>query len=325
MFFRVDEHCHTPLQMEKAASLVGWSDLHCFQTGNSGFYARVQAVINHRFGVLTLTSTGEAIYTGGRPQKYNNFCMTNNFGTGLWDHGVEVRPGTLFGMNPKDDANFFFPVGSMLSFMACVEDIEKSVGVLEKLFPGKGAVAHNYLSRFNELLIRPVDHRRFYNAVQQRLLNPVEDASGTDFQTLIAMLAQIALDADKQLVRRCPGRIDFIRELVEDQMVNNSFAGMNLEMVANSLATSPRTLHQATSDAAGMGPMDLLRYCRLEQVRRVMTDKPSRECWQEQTGLKATAGNVFKHFGMTHQSRAGAAYKEVFGVTPKQDQLDHSN
>ena len=116
-----------------------------------------------------------------------------------------------------------------------------------------------------------------------------------------------------------------IRELVEEQMANNSFVGMTLDNIATSLATSARTLHEATSQTTQIGPMDLLRYCRLEQVRRVLTDAPSREAWIDQTGLKATAGNVFKHFGMSHQSRAGAAYKDLFGVSPKQDALDHSN
>ena len=47
------------------------------------------------------------------------------------------------------------------------------------------------------------------------------------------------------------------------------------------------------------------------------------EAWTDETNLKPTCGNIFKYYGLG--GKAGLAYKELFGVTPKQDQKDSLN
>jgi AraC-like DNA-binding protein len=84
---------------------------------------------------------------------------------------------------------------------------------------------------------------------------------------------------------------------------------LSLDLVANSLCVSKRSLNYYCHDFFGVAPMELMRLARLSSVRRSLRARhaPDRAIWK-------TAGD----YGFWHPGRFAVAYREHFGESPSQ-------
>ena len=270
---------------------------------------------------MEFDSHQELYYSGGRNTLVNSFSILDDVGI---DHGTQVRPGAMGGMaEQKNYESFTVPVGKMHIFCPLKTEIKEVLKSIDVISPGQGALAAERIDRFNELMLLPLDYAWLESAIRRRCYERVPDPTGTDFKTVMTLIAQCVVRAKGTHIKQLPQRVTLIRELVEAQVARNCFIGMDLEDVAKEISTSARSLQLSCKETADIGPMDLLRNVRLEQARRLLTDKVAAEAWTHETKLKPTCGNIFKFYGLS--GKAGLAYKELFGVTPKQDQKDSLN
>lgn len=322
MFLEIKEDCRKAAELEKACGSFGWADLSIIPTTTcENFRTKLDGCVNFRYVAMRFESQQELYYSGGHNTGFRSFCVLDDVGQ---DHGGQVRPGAVGGMAvPKDHESFTTPIGVMLLLSAPETEIMQVLNAIDLISPGQGALARDRIDKFNELMLLPLDYALLESAIRRRCYDRVPDPTGTDFKTLVTLLAQCVVRAEHRKIVRRPERVTFIRELVEAQVTRNCFVGMNLDDVAKELSTSARTLQLSCAETANVGPMDLLRNVRLEQARRLLTDKVAAEAWTRETKKKATCGNIFKFYGLG--GKAGLAYKEMFGVTPKQDQKDSLN
>jgi len=323
VFLEIADDCRRAVELEQSCAKFGWPDLTVTPTGNGAkdFCTKLTGVVNYRFVAMQFESYQELYYCGGRNSTVNSFCVLDDVGI---DHGTQVRPGAMGGMaEQKNWESFVVPVGRMLLFSPLKTEIETVLKSIDALSPGQGALAAERINKFNELMLLPLDYAWLESAIKRRCYHRVPDPTGTDFKTVMTLIAQCVLRSKGTRIKQLPQRVTLIRELVEAQVARNCFAGMDLEDVAKEISTSARSLQLSCKETADVGPMDLLRNVRLEQARRLLTDKVASEAWTTETSLKATCGNIFKYYGLS--GKAGLAYKELFGVTPKQDQKDSLN
>ena len=93
----------------------------------------------------------------------------------------------------------------------------------------------------------------------------------------------------------------------------NSSNPIRLDEISNILFSSRRTLIQGCKENFNMGPMELLRLIRLEQVNFHL------RCSELRAALDLKkVGDTANHFGFSSRGHFSAAYQNHFGETPRQ-------
>jgi len=94
---------------------------------------------------------------------------------------------------------------------------------------------------------------------------------------------------------------------------DNSTNPLKLDDVSNILFSSRRTLIQGCKENFEMGPMEVLRLIRLEEVNHFLRSKELRR------ELKLNkVGEIASHFGFTSRGHFSASYQNHFGESPRQ-------
>ena len=93
----------------------------------------------------------------------------------------------------------------------------------------------------------------------------------------------------------------------------NSTNPLKLDDISNVLFSSRRTLIQGCKENFKMGPMELLRLIRLEQVNRVLRSDELRKSLEINK-----VGDIANHFGFASRGHFSAAYQNQYGETPRQ-------
>jgi AraC family ethanolamine operon transcriptional activator len=96
----------------------------------------------------------------------------------------------------------------------------------------------------------------------------------------------------------------------------NSTNPIKLDDLVNIFFSSRRTIIQGCKENFDIGPMELLRLIRLEQVNKTLRSNEIRESLE----LKKV-GDVASHFGFTSRGHFSAAYQNQYGETPRQTLL----
>ena len=86
---------------------------------------------------------------------------------------------------------------------------------------------------------------------------------------------------------------------------------LNLDEVSQTLYASRRTLIQGTKEALDLGPMELLKRIRLQQVNGMLRSEELRHA----AGLH-TVTEVAQHFGFRSRGHFAKAYHQLFAESP---------
>ena len=105
-------------------------------------------------------------------------------------------------------------------------------------------------------------------------------------------------------------RHELVRELVSWGFRNGS-EELNLDELSQTLYASRRTLIQGSKEAFDIGPMELLKRIRLEQVNGMLRSPELRQAAQLNTVTE-----VAQHFGFRSRGHFAKAYQQLFAESP---------
>lgn len=105
-------------------------------------------------------------------------------------------------------------------------------------------------------------------------------------------------------------RQKLVQDLISWGFVHGREA-FNLDEVCRTLYASRRTLTQGTKEALGLGPMEVLKHIRLQQVNGMLHSEELRHA----AGLH-TVTEVAQHFGFHSRGHFAKAYQQLFAESP---------
>ena len=100
----------------------------------------------------------------------------------------------------------------------------------------------------------------------------------------------------------------------------NAEQDYNLDQISESLFASRRTLIQGTKESFGMGPMEMMKRVRLEQVNWILRSPDARA----DKNFK-TISEIAQHYKFQSRGHFAKAYQQVFAETPSETWLKSAN
>ena len=97
---------------------------------------------------------------------------------------------------------------------------------------------------------------------------------------------------------------------------SNASQDWNLDQISEFLFASRRTLIQGTKESFDMGPMEMMKRVRLEQVNWILRSPETRV----DKNFK-TITEVAQHFGFQSRGHFARAYQQIFHETPSETWL----
>ena len=91
---------------------------------------------------------------------------------------------------------------------------------------------------------------------------------------------------------------------------------LSLELAIQTLHTTRASLSQGCKETLGIGPMEILRYIRLEHVYKALASSEIRKELNLQN-----VEQIREHYGFMSRGNFAATYKDCFGERPKETQL----
>ena len=135
------------------------------------------------------------------------------------------------------------------------------------------------------------------------------------------MVVQATLSGSEIQVTH-PQSIRLTRAIIDLAHQDTELQPAKLTDLARILHADERTLQHDTKRQVGMGPMELLKLVRMQQVRRVLTDRTAAQQFSDTYELSGVTHipTVFHHYGLNYNSNSIKRYKDFYGNSPKQDQ-----
>jgi AraC family ethanolamine operon transcriptional activator len=100
----------------------------------------------------------------------------------------------------------------------------------------------------------------------------------------------------------------------------NSRNNYNLDQISELLFSSRRTLIQGSKEALGMGPMEMMKRVRLEQVNWILRSTEARAAENFKTITQ-----VAQHYGFQSRGHFAKAYQHLFEESPSETWLKSTN
>ena len=114
-------------------------------------------------------------------------------------------------------------------------------------------------------------------------------------------------------------RQKLVREFVSWSF-KNAEQECSLDQISESLFASRRTLIQGTKESLGMGPMEIMKRVRLEQVNWILR-KPDVRADKK----FRTISEIAQHYGFQSRGHFAKAYQQVFAESPSETWLKSAN
>ncbi len=171
----------------------------------------------------------------------------------------------------------------------------------------------------NALRITPATHAQFRKTCQRLLIKPAftsEQVRQTTNQLYAEFLKVLSDKSNISYLAHAPSP----RQILVKEFINwafeNSCVECNLDQISESLFASRRTLIQGAKEAFGMGPMEMMKHIRLEQVNWILRSSEA----QAHKNFK-TIGQVAQHYGFQSRGHFAKAYQNLFAEPPSETWL----
>ena len=266
--------------------------------------------------LLEIRTNQRLLLNGDRGFDCMSFCFE---ATGLADeHRLNNKPIAPYSLNGfrqgQRESHFqltansttFLAILSVSRFNAFISHCERDdlIEQLEannalQITPGMHA---QFRGKFESLLLKPpltTQHQRqATNHLYSSFLNALSDKSHINYLTYTPSPRQ-----------------ELVKEFV-DWAFKNSRNNYSLDQISELLFASRRTLIQGTKEALGMGPMEMMKRVRLEQVNSILRSTEARE-----DERFTTITQVAQHFGFQSRGHFAKAYQNLFAETPSETWL----
>lgn len=331
MVFHLTEKVgRSPHEVSAFCAEVGWPGLNVVQLEPGEMDVECHGVANYGYGMLGFKCRQSTFFTGPRNTNFQTFCMVdkplaNKNCFDFKDHGATFQHSTLVGMHSHKDHESFTMGASGRLYVAAIpwDAVHKYCKLLDKLGSPAGDQMQLAMGKFNELVLDFDWYQRLCAALRRRLFCPQPDPAGIDLDQLLALISQTISTGvvDTKTSRFCDSS-HISSKIVEVAYSVDGTKILKLADLCEMLGYSDKTLQRDTDSQVGMGPMDLVRQVRMQQVRRALTDKPTHEALCDQYGGKVSVPAVFAHYRLSYSDRTRALYKTFHGRTPKQDSME---
>lgn len=179
--------------------------------------------------------------------------------------------------------------------------------LVEQLEICGGEQCLRWMQSHNQLLLHQQSHQALVGLLQNWLADP--SAIPAD-----PTAALIRLLNDDTVHGAVPFRRVMRFQLVFDLIALGASGvadGLDLDQLADRLSCSRRSLIQGCKELLGLGPKEVLRIQRLEQVHQALLRHDPKSAVEPQT-----VNAVAEHFGFQSRGHFAAAYRRQFGELP---------
>jgi len=177
----------------------------------------------------------------------------------------------------------------------------------------------HHLETNNALQIDPSMHAQFRQKFQYYLEHKPstsQQCRQTTYHLYRLFLNAISNKLEHKYLAYNPSpRQRLVREFVAWGF-KNAEQEFNLDQISESLFASRRTLIQGTKESLGMGPMEIMKRVRLEQVNWILR-KPDLRADKK----FRTISEIAQHYGFQSRGHFAKAYQQVFAESPSETWL----
>ena len=188
----------------------------------------------------------------------------------------------------------------------------------------------NYISNFEELANRTnaiipciESLNQFRSVLRTALQHSGNEVTETEHYTEIAKQSLVkCFDSSKQ-IKSIPLKETQRHLLCKDLVVwghTNADVPLSLEIAIEQLHTTRASLSQGCKETMGIGPMEILRYIRLEHVHKALTSPEIRK----QLNLQKVE-EIRKHYSFMSRGNFAGTYKTYFEESPKKTLMKSEN
>ncbi|KZR86557.1 HTH-type transcriptional activator RhaS [Synechococcus sp. MIT S9509] len=175
----------------------------------------------------------------------------------------------------------------------------------------------------NALQIDPILHaqfrKKFQHFLEHQPLTPQQRRHTTN-HLYNSFLEAISSKTNAKFLSYAPSpRQRLVREFVSWGF-RNTDQDYNLDQISDSLFASRRTLIQGTKESLGMGPMEMMKRVRLEQVNWILRSPDARADQKFRT-----ISEIAQHYGFQSRGHFAKAYQQVFAESPSETWLKSSS
>ena len=160
----------------------------------------------------------------------------------------------------------------------------------------------NFQNLFDHHPHTPQQRRQATNHLYSSFLNAITDKTNTKYLSFAPSPRQ-----------------KLVREFVA-WCFKNAELDYNLDQISETLFASRRTLIQGTKESFGMGPMEMMKRVRLEQVNWILRSPDARA-----DKTFKTISEIAQHYRFQSRGHFAKAYQQVFGETPSETWLKSAN
>ena len=266
--------------------------------------------------LLKIHTNQRLLLNGDRGFDCMSFCLE---ATGLADqhlmHNKPIAPYSLNGFRQgQKESHFqltantttFLVILSISRFNAFISHCERDDLIEE-------------LEGHNALQMKPAMHAKIRKQLQSLITNPALTTQQSRQITNHLYSSFLSALIDKSNVDYLAYNPSPRQELVKDFVdwaFKNSRTNYNLDQISELLFASRRTLIQGSKEALGMGPMEMMKRVRLEQVNWIL--RSSEACEDERF---TTISQVAQHYGFQSRGHFAKAYQNLFAETPSETWL----
>ncbi len=165
--------------------------------------------------------------------------------------------------------------------------------------------------------------RQFRTVVKTALQHNVNEGTKIELYNEIAKQSLVkCFDSSKQ-IKNIPLKETQRHMLCKDLVVwgyANIDAPLSLELAIEQLHTTRASLSQGCKETMGIGPMEILRYIRLEHVYKALTSSEIRK----QLDLK-NVEKIREHYSFMSRGNFAGTYKTYFEESPKKTLMKPEN
>ena len=299
----VDHRFSSASELEALLASIGFA-AQVLQLEGGVLQGRFQFLSSQRMALLRLQSSlGVSI---GCPRKDELICCGFEI-EGKPDvvlvHGQPIAAHAIAGVSLALSHSFF----QFLSGSDVVIALLPKQDLLEQLAICGGEQCLRWMQSHNQLLL----HQQAHQTLVGLLLHWMADPSAIPSAPTAAV---VRLFNDATVDGAVPFRRVMRFQLVFDLIALGSrgaVEGLDLDQLADRLSCSRRSLIQGCKELLGMGPKEVLRIQRLEQVHQALLRHDPKSAVEPQT-----VNAVAERFGFHSRGHFAAAYRRQFGELP---------
>ena len=287
-------------------------DFNALQLSQGHLQGRISVVHLLGISLLKIKTNQLLLLNGERGDDCTAFALESS--NTIDDHMVHcepISPNSLHGFKSGLNESFFSLTAGSTSYMV----VTSTKRFNRYLMHCSQNQLLERMERCNGVTLKQQHHRALCQIIATLFNAPPTRA--TDRQSSSSLLQTCLLhclvgsQADTYIPHQPTARQDLIRELVQWGF-QNGHQPLNLDDVSRALYTSRRTLILGSKQSTGMGPMELLRSIRLEQVNWMLRSPATRVA----ANLHSVS-EVAQHFGFRSRGNFAAIYRQHFEESPR--------